>query len=40
MRITTVVVRAVDDTIAGRRVLTGNGNGNGDDERDGSVDDV
>jgi CBS domain containing-hemolysin-like protein len=40
MRITTVVVRAVDDTIAGRRVRTGNGNGNGNDERDGSVDNV
>ncbi|NKQ53876.1 HlyC/CorC family transporter [Amycolatopsis sp. K13G38] len=33
MRITTVVVRADDQTIAGRRVPTGNG-----DERDGSVD--
>jgi CBS domain containing-hemolysin-like protein len=35
MRITTVVVRAADETIAGRRVRTGNG-----DERDGSMDDV
>jgi CBS domain containing-hemolysin-like protein len=35
MRITTVVVRAVDDTIAGRRVPTGE-----HDERDRSVDDV
>ncbi|WP_431879533.1 hemolysin family protein [Amycolatopsis sacchari] len=33
MRITTVVVRAADDAIAGRRVMTGN-----TDERDGSVD--
>jgi CBS domain containing-hemolysin-like protein len=37
MRITTVVVRAEDAEIAGRRVRTGNGE---HDERDGSMDDV